>query len=309
MSTETDIKLQNNCTPRNALFCCHTPICLTTSPKLLPIDYELSRQLNSVPVRIPDLSKLGTIDVTNGVSNHSQQQQQQQSKTSAPSTPVTPVDNQSPPQPKTPKKALSPEVRHGVVLRRVSPLRKTIGLKKPDPPMMGVVLRKVDKNTLAPPKPRPSERSPPPKKALAKSAPKSATSSSATKTITATANKPAIQVTPAPPKPPPPVNLLKNRPPLEIHRIEGDKIIIIRKIPRARPPGEHGKPHNRHNHHHHHSGKHVTATTTISTSAMNTSAQVTRVKFFLIIVRDPVYVSVCTRIFKLYMFLNSYAAA
>lgn len=294
MSTEIDIKLQNNCTPRNALFCCHTPICLTTSPKLLPIDHEFSRQLNSVPVRIPDLSKLGTIDVTNGLSNHSQQQQQQQqppSKTNTPTTAVTPVDSQSPPQPKTPKKALSPEIRHGVVLRRVSPPRKTIGLKKPDPPMMGVVLRKVDKNTLALPKPRPAERSPPPKKSLAKSsANKTVTSSSATKTVTAvpaTANKPAIQVTPAPPKPPPPVNLLKNRPPLEIHRIEGDKIIIIRKIPRARPPGEHGKPHgdksNRHHHHHHHhSGKHVTSTIATATSSMKTSAQVTHDLYIIV---------------------------
>lgn len=36
-------------------------------------------------------------------------------------------------------------------------------------------------------------------------------------------------------KPPPPINLLKTqRPPLEIHKIEGDKIIIIRRVPKSR---------------------------------------------------------------------------
>lgn len=40
---------------------------------------------------------------------------------------------------------------------------------------------------------------------------------------------------PKPPQPPPStVNLLKTqRPPLEIHKIEGDKIIIIRRVPRV----------------------------------------------------------------------------
>lgn len=38
---------------------------------------------------------------------------------------------------------------------------------------------------------------------------------------------------------PPPVNLLKTqRPPLEIHKIEGDKIIIIRRVPRAHRPAK-----------------------------------------------------------------------
>lgn len=40
-----------------------------------------------------------------------------------------------------------------------------------------------------------------------------------------------------PQPPPPPVNLLKTqRPPLEIHKIEGDKIIIIRRVPRNQRP-------------------------------------------------------------------------
>lgn len=35
-------------------------------------------------------------------------------------------------------------------------------------------------------------------------------------------------------KPPPPINLLAaQRPPLEIHKIEGDKIIIIRRVPKG----------------------------------------------------------------------------
>lgn len=45
-------------------------------------------------------------------------------------------------------------------------------------------------------------------------------------------------IAPAKPQPPPPpVNLLKTqKPPLEIHKIEGDKIIIIRRVPRNHRP-------------------------------------------------------------------------
>lgn len=252
MSTDIEIKSNDGCTPRNALFCCHSPVCLN-GPKILPIDYQTNRQPDVIPVSVPDLSKLGVMNVSN---------QRDVNKTGelAPTTGG-----------KVPTSALQQDARLGVVLRRVTPPRKTVMVKKSDP-MMGVVLRKVDKHTLTIPKPRPAERSPPPKKASAKNQPV-ANKVSPKHPVTPVIVAPPVVAIPVPILPPPPVNLLKNRPPLEIHRIEGDKIIIIRRIPKANPTagqdkthssghGGHGgnkhsdisKTHSGHKSHKHHSG-------------------------------------------------------
>lgn len=117
------------------------------------------------------------------------------------------------------------------------------------------VILQVEKKLLEPPKPNKHEKSPPPKKLS--SAKTNAGVGVLKKSHTASTNQAFIAkskstndmpkkkesdikvMAPAKPQPPPPpVNLLKtHRPPLEIHRIEGDKIIIIRRIPRnQRPP-------------------------------------------------------------------------
>lgn len=242
MSTDVEIKSNDGCTPRNALFCCHSPVCLN-GPKILPIDYHsTTRQPDVIPVSVPDLAKLGMM-------NANQNKMEPQAEAVATSG----------------KPATTQDVRLGVVLRRVTPPpRKTVMVKKSDP-LMGVVLRKVDKHTLAIPKPRPAERSPPPKKASAKTQPVVEKACPKQPFLPAAVNPPVV-VTPAS-KPPPPVNLLLNRPPLEIHRIEGDKIIIIRRIPKAIPSagqekthtghGKHSdtsKTHTGHKSHKHHSG-------------------------------------------------------
>lgn len=244
MSTDVEIKSNDGCTPRNALFCCHSPVCLN-GPKILPIDYHsTTRQPDVIPVSVPDLAKLGMMNVNQRDMNKSE-----------PLSDAAATGGKS---------ASQQDVRLGVVLRRVTPPRKTVMVKKSDP-LMGVVLRKVDKNTLAIPKPRPAERSPPPKKASAMI--QSVVEKACQKQPIAPAVViPPVVVTPAL-KPPPPVNLLLNRPPLEIHRIEGDKIIIIRRIPKAHPPagqekthsghGKHSdisKTHSGHKSHKHHSG-------------------------------------------------------
>lgn len=115
----------------------------------------------------------------------------------------------------------------------------------------------VDKKLLEPPKPITHEKSPPPKKLSSATTNAGVTILKARKTRTALNNqnliakskstndvskkkeaelkKSSALAKPPPPQPPPSsVNLLKTqRPPLEIHKIEGDKIIIIRRVPRA----------------------------------------------------------------------------
>lgn len=236
MSTDVEIKSNDGCTPRNALFCCHSPVCLN-GPKILPIDYQTTiRQPDVIPVSVPDLSKLGMMNAMHRDVNKSEIQSEAAGGKQL---------QQQQPAPLSATAPSTQDVRLGVVLRRVTPPRKTVMVKKSDP-MMGVVLRKVEKHTLAIPKPRPAERSPPPKKASAKmpvvemANPKQLTAQSIV--------VPSVVVTPAP-IPAQPVNLLKNRPPLEIHRIEGDKIIIIRRIPKANPPAGQDKTHSGHGKH------------------------------------------------------------
>lgn len=224
MSTDVEIKSNDGCTPRNALFCCHSPVCLN-GPKILPIDYQTTtRQPDVIPVSVPDLAKLVMMNTN----------QRDVNKPEPQSDAATTAGKIGPTQ----------DVRLGVVLRRVTPPRKTVTVKKSDP-LMGVVLRKVDKHTLAIPKPRPAERSPPPKKASAKIQPIIKKASPPKQTVAPAIVQPPVVVTPAPK----PVNLLKNRPPLEIHRIEGDKIIIIRRIPKANPPAGQEKSHSGHGKH------------------------------------------------------------
>lgn len=152
----------------------------------------------------------------------------------------------------------------GVLLRRVTPPRRPLPVKQPDP-IQTVVLRKVEKPSTAKlrlPRVPIAKGSPPPpitkamrnRAAQANTLPKAsatptskhihtnipstsnAPSSPAAKSAAASpANQPAAAATPAPAKPP--VNLLLNRPPpTEIVRIEGDRIIIIKRIPRKKPP-------------------------------------------------------------------------
>lgn len=257
MSTDAaDIKINNGCAPKNALFCCHSPVCLNSSPKILPIDYQQidNRPDVVVPVKIPDLTKLGMIDVNNIeqqlLAAAAAIQQQNDSGPAAAAAAAASVQ----PLPTTPI-----ETRLGVVLRRVSPPKKNIIVKKSEP-LMGVVLRKVDKQMLAPPKPRKVEHSPPPKKLPQKPISNAAVATAKIPLI-AENEKPELVVTLAP-KPPKPVNLLRNRPPTEVYKIEGDKIIIIKRIPRAQPTSQahtdaderahhdkahkHGKHHRRH---------------------------------------------------------------
>lgn len=241
MSTDVEIKSNDGCTPRNALFCCHSPVCLN-GPKILPVDYQttIRQPVDVIPVSVPDLSKLGMMNSNQRDVNKSEIQ----SEAVATGGKQLPSSSSSSTQ----------DVRLGVVLRRVTPPRKTVMVKKSDP-LMGVVLRKVEKHTLAIPKPRPAERSPPPKKASAKNQPvvkKASPKQPAASSVVV----PPVVVTPAP-IPTQPVNLLKNRPPLEIHRIEGDKIIIIRRIPKAIPPAGQDKTHSGH-------GKHIENSKTYS---------------------------------------------
>lgn len=252
----SEFNVNGKCAPRNALFCCRSPICLNNnSPKLVPPTASavaMESTVHPVPVRVPDLSD--PMFYTNLMS--------QPVVDPTPSTKSMAIN----------KSQSAQDIRHGVSLRRVTPPKCTVTVKKCDAPSMGVVLRKVEKKLLEPPKPAKHEQSPPPRKlttaatalglSTSKASTSSATSASAKskKSNNPTANQSAAiakskstnDVHGKPPKDkaisatalttcasavdlkPPPVNLLKAyRPPLEIHKIEGDKIIIIRRVPRS----------------------------------------------------------------------------
>lgn len=112
----------------------------------------------------------------------------------------------------------------------------------------------VEKKLLEPPKPTKHEKSPPPKKLTSEKTNAGIAVLTPKKTRTASSNQSLVAKSKSTndvlkkkddeinvmasvkkqPQLPPPVNLLKTqRPPLEIHKIEGDKIIIIRRVPRA----------------------------------------------------------------------------
>lgn len=168
------------------------------------------------------------------------------------------------------------DIRHGVTLRRVSPPKRPITVKQPDGPLRDVVLRKVEKKTLLePPKTPRFEKSPPPRKltfnrnkpkhhaaALNKTNAKNAhnnhhhsnnNNNSAAKpgskaipkskstndvALAAKQQQAAADAAAKGKHKEPQVNLLKTLRPLEVHKIEGDKIIIIRRVPKSKRPKE-----------------------------------------------------------------------
>lgn len=253
--------------PKNALFICDLPICATHALTILPADTAIPAKGPQIPVRVPDLRYLGMIDARKTTVEYRTEEIVE--------TPTPPEDQQPSPQPLPPPQPpqqppptpppTPQETRLGIVLRRVSPKRRDLIPKKINDPTEGVVLRRADRNGLLPPSLR-RPRSPPPKrKPYVKP-----------KAPTPPPPPPPKEPTPPPPSPPPPmipekpakpVNLLLNRPPVEVLRIEGDKIIIIRRIPKKKPPpplpapqpadstdnaNGHHKHHHHHHHHHHH---------------------------------------------------------
>lgn len=162
------------------------------------------------------------------------------------------------------------DIRHGVTLRRVSPPRRPITIKQ-DGPLRDIVLRKVDRTTmLEPPKTPRFDKSPPPKKLTnlykaklhtasatiksnvkqTKPIPKSKSTNDvalvakqqAEKAAAAAAAAAAATAAALGKKKVPQINLLKTLRPLEIHKIEGDKIIIIRRVPKSKRPKDQPLP-------------------------------------------------------------------
>lgn len=138
--------IADNCAPRNALFCCRSPTCLNNSPQLVPVknssmDLQRQNQPKIYPVCVPDLtdarlyangmtqptkyfSEIGKNEevLINDVSEGSQPSKMNQIN----------------------KSQSAQDIRHyGISLRRVTPPKCTVSVKKNDNPMMNVVLRKV----------------------------------------------------------------------------------------------------------------------------------------------------------------------
>lgn len=249
----------DNCTPRNALFCCRPPICLNNSPKLVAINANMdSNKIQSstkvFPVCVPDLSD--SKFYTNLISQSPQQNQNNERKFdsikgSDCTTTMTPKNSDQQQSFKTNpinKSHSALDIRHGISLRRVTPPKSTVTVKKNETPMMNVVLRKVEKKLLEVPKPK-HEKTPPPKRLTSaansdlkllktkkiRNALNNSNAITKSKSTNDVLTKKDINANDSlATKPLPPVNLLKTqRPPLEIHKIEGDKIVIIRRIPRG----------------------------------------------------------------------------
>lgn len=292
------------CTPKNALFCCHSPTISATSPKantpiIMPVDAACpactttnvsaagpmpaaaAHQTSSaaVPVRIPDLRALGMVDVSRArlvyrtesyedsqpptaaasptPSTSAESASESESTTSASACDDTelqqpvpqplprpkPTQQPPPPPPPTPTTSTT-DSPMGVLLRRVTPPRRPLPVKQPDP-IATVVLRKVVKQSqrFGPPPVRRSKGASPPAKTRTAAA-AAALPTKATLPTPSTSHaplpipcvlppKPAL---PAPAPPAKPVNLLLTQKPVEVLRIEGDKIIIIKRIPRRKPP-------------------------------------------------------------------------
>lgn len=215
-------------------------------------------------VRIPDLRALTTLDVRRARIEYRTESFDDRSASTASSTGSEPDDDddddvgdaeqQRPapprlPQPQPPQQppptppptpttsSIADTSVMGVMLRRVTPPRRPKPeIKKPD----AVVLRKVVKEPKrlgVPLAPRP-KGSPPPVKgaAVASAPPPPKPLPPPPKAIPKTIVPPPPPAS-APPLPPAkPVNLLLTQPPVEVLRIEGDKIIIIKRIPRKKPP-------------------------------------------------------------------------
>lgn len=161
--------IADNCTPRNALFCCRSPVCLNNSPKLVPVssnaamDAQYHEQSKVFPVRVPDLSDAGfytslMTQPSANLCNHIQSNESN-SATTATTAANAAAATSSSSKPvaadlhgvqsmlkmnEIDKSQSAQDMRtYGVSLRRVTPPKSTVAVKKSDNPMMNVVLRKV----------------------------------------------------------------------------------------------------------------------------------------------------------------------
>lgn len=148
--------IADNCTPRNALFCCRSPVCLNNSPKLVPVtpntamDSQYHEQSKVFPVRVPDLSDAGfysslMTQQSAKLCNHTQNNEINSATTASSKPSIDLQGAQSLSKMHEINKSQSAQdVRtYGVSLRRVTPPKTTVAVKKSDNPMMNVVLRKV----------------------------------------------------------------------------------------------------------------------------------------------------------------------
>lgn len=145
MSTEFET-IADNCAPRNALFCCRSPICLNNSPQLVPVKnntMDSQRQSHSkiYPVCVPDLSDAG---IYNDLITQPTKYCDYNGKSDQNSIPNMSGGSQPLKMNQINKSQSAQDIRHyGVSLRRVTPPKCTVSVKKNDNPMMNVVLRKV----------------------------------------------------------------------------------------------------------------------------------------------------------------------
>lgn len=151
--------IADNCTPRNALFCCRSPVCLNNSPKLVPVtsntamDSQYHEQSKVFPVRVPDLSDAGfytnlMTQQSAKLCNHTQNNELNSATTPTTSSSKAAIDLQGaqslPKMHEINKSQSAQDIRaYGVSLRRVTPPKTTVAVKKSDNPAMNVVLRKV----------------------------------------------------------------------------------------------------------------------------------------------------------------------
>lgn len=142
--------IADNCAPRNALFCCRSPVCLNNSPKLVPVtspsmDLQQQQQMQSkvLPVCVPDLSDAGfytsLMSQPTKLSNDAQRIDLNSMADANGS-----INSKPNKMNEINKSQSAQDIRHyGVSLRRVTPPKCTVSVKKIDNPMMNVVLRKV----------------------------------------------------------------------------------------------------------------------------------------------------------------------
>lgn len=308
-----------NCGPRNALFCCSTPVCLNLSntPTILPPQQPFQQQkmdINNcnvannnnnnnetsvkpvehpqlastassataaavIPVLVPDITKINLTN-TNGivVNNCSSNDIKPQyvriidandtlalSKSATAPNLTNTHDNGSivsngddennKPLPRSRRLRTPPQLggKLGVTLKRVSPPKTHIQVKKPLENMLGVVLRRVEKKSLVSQKSildddkplyhlsivrgdnnskEPAKPKGPPLKpgaaavAAAVAAAKAKQASAAAANAAAGNNNALIRA-----KPQQPLPQINNQPrQVTIQKIEGDKIIIIKKM-------------------------------------------------------------------------------
>lgn len=303
-----------NCGPRNALFCCSTPVCLNLSntPTILPpqqpiqqqkMDFNNCNVANNnnnnnetnvkpiehpqlastataaaavIPVLVPDITKINLTN-TNGivVNNCNSNDIKPQyvriidandtlalsksatapnlTNTNSNGSIISNDDDNNKPLPRSRRLRTPPQLggRLGVTLKRVSPPKTQIQVKKPMEHMLGVVLKRVEKKSLVQKsildddKPlyhlsivrgdnktkEPVKPKGPPLKpgaaavAAAVAAAKVKQASSAANNAAAGKDNALIR---AKPQPLPQIN---NQPrQVTIQKIEGDKIIIIKKM-------------------------------------------------------------------------------